>query len=35
VVGKGALAFTNVAKEAQAMLNLANTAQLAADLIPL
>lgn len=35
VVGKGALAFTNVAKEAEAMLNLANTAQLAADLIPL
>src|SRR5260370_15462004 len=35
VVGKGALAFTNIAKEAQAMLNLANTAQLAADLIPL
>ena len=35
VVGKGALEYTNVAKEAQAMLNLANTVKLAADLIPL
>lgn len=35
VIGKGALEFTNIAKEAQAMLNLANTVQLAVDLIPL
>jgi hypothetical protein len=34
VIGKGALEFTNLAKEAQAALNLANTATLAADLIP-
>lgn len=35
VIGKGALEYTNVAKEAQAALNLANTIQLATDLIPL
>lgn len=35
VIGKGALEYTNVAKEAQAILNLANTIQLAADLIPI
>lgn len=35
VIGKGALEYTNTAKEAQAMLNLANTASLAADLIPI
>jgi hypothetical protein len=35
VVGKGALEYTNVAKEAQAMLNLANAIQLATDLIPI
>jgi hypothetical protein len=35
VIGKGALEFTNMAKEAQAMLNLANTVRLAADLIPI
>ncbi len=35
VIGKGALEYTNVAKDAQALLNLANTLQLAADLIPL
>src|SRR5260370_18082703 len=35
VVRKGALEDTNVAKEAQAMLNLANTIKLAADLIPI
>jgi hypothetical protein len=34
VIGKGALEFTNLAKEAQAMLNLANTVRLAADIIP-
>jgi hypothetical protein len=34
VVGKGALEYSNLAKEAQAILNLANTIQLAADLIP-
>lgn len=35
LVGKGAMEFTKLAKEAQATLNLANTVQLAADLIPL
>lgn len=35
VVGKGALEYTNTAKEAQAMLNLATTASLATDLIPI
>ena len=35
VVGKGALEYTKIAKEAQAMLNLANTIKLAADLIPI
>jgi len=35
LVGKGALEYTKVAKEAQAMLNLANTIKLAADLIPI
>lgn len=34
VVGKGALEYTNVAKEAQAILNLANTVELAVDMIP-
>jgi len=33
-VGKGALKYSNVAKEAQAIINLANTAELAIDLIP-
>jgi hypothetical protein len=33
-VGKGALEYTQIARDAQAMLNLANTAQLAVDLIP-
>jgi hypothetical protein len=33
-VGKGALEYSNLAKDAQAMLNLANTAGQAADLIP-
>ena len=33
-VGKGALKYSNVAKEAQAVVNLANTAELAIDLIP-
>ena len=35
VIGKGALEYTNTAKEAQAVLNLANTASLATDLIPI
>jgi len=35
VVGKGALEFTQMAKDAQAALNLANTIQLATELIPL
>ena len=35
VVGKGALEYSNLAKDAQAILNLANTVELAADLIPL
>ncbi len=34
VIGKGAMEYSSIAKEAQAMLNLANTVQLAADLIP-
>jgi hypothetical protein len=34
VVGKGALEYSNVAKDAQAILNLGNTIELAADLIP-
>ncbi|HAG81445.1 MAG TPA: hypothetical protein DCL61_09785 [Cyanobacteria bacterium UBA12227] len=33
-VGKGALKYSNVAKEAQAIINLANTVELAIDLIP-
>jgi len=33
-VGKGALEYSNLAKDAQAMLNLANTAEQAAELIP-
>jgi hypothetical protein len=33
-VGKGALEYSNMAKDAQAMLNLGNTAGQAADLIP-
>jgi hypothetical protein len=33
-VGKGALKYSNLAKEAQAMVNLANTVELAIDLIP-
>jgi hypothetical protein len=34
VIGRGALDYTNVAKEAQAILNLANTVELVVDLIP-
>jgi hypothetical protein len=34
VIGKGALEYSNLAKDAQAILNLANTVELAADLIP-
>jgi hypothetical protein len=34
VVGKGALEYSNLAKEAQAILNLANTVEQAAELIP-
>jgi len=34
IVGKGAAEFTKVATEAKAMLNLANTVSLAADMIP-
>ena len=34
VVAKGAFEYTNVMKEAQAVANLANTVQLAADIIP-
>ena len=34
VIAKGALDYTNVAKEAQAILNLANTVELVVDLIP-
>jgi hypothetical protein len=34
IVGKGALEYSNLAKDAQAMLNLANTIEQAADLIP-
>lgn len=34
MVGKGALEYSNVAKEAQAILNLANTAQEIVELIP-
>jgi hypothetical protein len=34
VVGKGALEYSNLAKEAQAILNLANTAEQIAELIP-
>lgn len=33
VIGKGALDYTNLAKEAQAISNLANTAELAVDLV--
>ena len=33
-VGRGALEYSNVAKEAQAIVNLANTVELAVDLIP-
>lgn len=33
-VGRGALKYSNVAKEAQAIVNLANTVELAVDLIP-
>ena len=33
-VGKGALKYSNIAKEAQAIVNLANTVELAIDLIP-
>jgi hypothetical protein len=35
VIGKGAMEFTNLAKEAQSILNLANTVQLVADIIPI
>lgn len=34
VVGKGALEYSNMAKDAQAMLNLANTIEQVAELIP-
>jgi len=34
MVGKGALEYTNVAKEAQAILNLANTVEQIAEMIP-
>lgn len=34
VVAKGAFTYTSVAKEAQAVLNLANTVQIAADILP-
>jgi hypothetical protein len=33
-VGKGALEYSNIAKDAQAIVNLGNTIQLATDLIP-
>jgi hypothetical protein len=33
-VGKGALKYSNIAKEAQAIVNLANTVEFAIDLIP-
>lgn len=33
-VGKGALKYSNIAKEAQAIVNLANTVELVVDLIP-
>jgi hypothetical protein len=33
-VAQGAFAYSNTAKEAQAAVNLANTVQLAADMIP-
>lgn len=33
-IGKGALMYSNIAKEAQAIINLANTVELAIDLIP-
>ena len=33
-VGKGALKYSNIAKEAQAIVNLANTVELSIDLIP-
>jgi hypothetical protein len=33
-VGKGALEYSNMAKDAQAMLNLANTIEQIAELIP-
>jgi hypothetical protein len=33
-VGKGALKYSNLAKEAQAIVNLANTVELPIDLIP-
>jgi hypothetical protein len=34
VIARGALTYTNTAKEAQAILNLANTVELVVDLIP-
>ena len=34
MVGKGALEYSNMAKDAQAMLNLANTIEQIAELIP-
>jgi hypothetical protein len=34
VVGKGALEYSNLAKEAQAILNLANTIEQVTELIP-
>ena len=33
-VAKGAIEYSDIAKEAQAILNLANTVELAVDLIP-
>jgi hypothetical protein len=35
ILAKGALGFSSIAKEAQAIANLANTAEQAAELIPL
>ena len=34
IVAKGAFEYTNVVKEAQAVLNLANTVQIAVDIVP-
>jgi hypothetical protein len=35
ILAKGALEFSNIAKEAQAIANLANTAEQVVELIPL